>query len=793
MGHRTFVTLGCVAMMFATQLASALGLGDITLRSSLNQPLVAEIQLLEVGDLTEAEILVGLASQEDFERVGVDRPFFLTDLRYQVRLGTPRGDVIVVTSRKPVREPYLNFIVQVRWPSGRLLREYTVLMDLPVFSDSPAGAVAPAESDFSDDFSSSDDSAANDDFVPRSEFGEQQVVQDDFVDDTAVADGTYGPVRANDTLWDIAAAARPDQSISIQQTMIAIQSLNPEAFINNNINLLKRGQVLRLPSRDQVRDISLQQANARVAAQNDEWTGGTDSAAQLDARNFTSTAASDLGEPEGRVKLSSPEDAFNASEGRGAGAGDSSTEALENELATTLEQLDKSNKENSELRSKIESLEQQIQTMERMVEVSNNELRSLELSIQKTKEDTAELAANDDVGQLAGDITESLQDDQDEALADEALSGLNDSDSLGSQSEDIATDEAQLANSIASDLASAEDDVAEQVATPTREPAKVISRPVEEKGIVDVVMDNIIFVLAGLLGLGVALFFYISHMRANRDEELEDDELTDMPAFDQPLIADSDAAEERPDDGFEDIDDVFAEDIEPNDKPEDVAAEPQTGDVASEADIYIAYGKYEQAAEMLNKALAEQPENPELHLKLLEVYANQQDVDAFDPQFSKLLALGVEEASERGHQLRSTISGVSDFGADDLSNDGFASDQLEIPSEDERTVLQEDRTVLQDRQELEDLDLGADLSDDDSLQDFDLEADLAGDLEGDLDLELGVDADETTDLEHELDLDLGMPETENPDLDNDLDLGEFETDNFGVSRFRSKDSSSALP
>jgi len=119
MGHRVSVMLSGLALLFASQLASALGLGDITLKSSLNQPLVAEIKLLEVGDLSEAEILVGLASQEDFKRIGVDRPFFLTNLRYNVTLGTPRGDLIVVTSNKAVREPFLNFVVQVRCSCGR--------------------------------------------------------------------------------------------------------------------------------------------------------------------------------------------------------------------------------------------------------------------------------------------------------------------------------------------------------------------------------------------------------------------------------------------------------------------------------------------------------------------------------------------------------------------------------------------------------------------------------------------------------------------------------------------------
>ncbi|MBX2858007.1 MAG: LysM peptidoglycan-binding domain-containing protein, partial [Cellvibrionaceae bacterium] len=640
MGHRTFVTFGCVAMMFVSQAAFALGLGDITLRSSLNQPLVAEIKLLEVGDLTEAEILVGLASQEDFERVGVDRPFFLSDLAYQVRLGTPRGNLIVVSSRKPVREPYLNFIVQVRWPSGRLLREYTVLMDLPVFSDQSSGAVAPAQSGNSIGEREEPESLASGDRFASGSSRDVQPAQEipaqnDFVSDggSGAGSGTYGPVKANDTLWDIAARARPNSNTSIQQTMIAIQSLNPEAFINNNINLLKRGQVLRLPDSGQVRDISLQQANARVAQQNSEWTGsGAENQAQLDARNFSSVGVGESKDPEGRVKLSSPDNAFDASEGRGSGAGDSSAEALENELAITLEQLDKSNRENSELRSKIESLEEQIATMERMVEVSSEDLRALELSIEKTSQQNAALdAANqnraDEEAQLAGDIAEDISDRlqadlQSEVSSDDNFARVD--DEVDTQSSDVALDEAQLADSIASDLSVTDDEasVQETVVTRADEAPETISGSADQRGFVGMLMDNIIYIAAVVFALGIGAFFFISHNRANRDEELDDDdELLQMPAFDEPLVAQQDTAEEDPAAGFEDIDDVFAEeDAEPLDRAfGEENPEPQTGDVASEASIYIAYEKYEQAAEMLKKALVDQPDNTDLHLKLLEV------------------------------------------------------------------------------------------------------------------------------------------------------------------------------
>ncbi|MEJ2532355.1 MAG: hypothetical protein P8Y92_11190 [Halioglobus sp.] len=114
----------------------ALGLGELTLESFLNEPLRAKVDLLDVGGLHEDQIRIRLATREDFDRLGVDRAYFLTSLKFDVSLDDNGKASIRVSSEEPVLEPYLDFIVEARWPSGRLLREYTVLVDPPVFDTS---------------------------------------------------------------------------------------------------------------------------------------------------------------------------------------------------------------------------------------------------------------------------------------------------------------------------------------------------------------------------------------------------------------------------------------------------------------------------------------------------------------------------------------------------------------------------------------------------------------------------------------------------------------------------------
>ena len=123
-------------------LASALGVGDYTLKSYLNQPLDLEIGLIQTKDLTPDEVIANVASQEEFDRAGIERVFFLQDIHFEVVPKPGGGMTIVAHTSKPVTEPFLNFLLEVRWPQGRMLREYTVLLDPQVYKAGAAPAAA---------------------------------------------------------------------------------------------------------------------------------------------------------------------------------------------------------------------------------------------------------------------------------------------------------------------------------------------------------------------------------------------------------------------------------------------------------------------------------------------------------------------------------------------------------------------------------------------------------------------------------------------------------------------------
>jgi len=429
-----------IAALLLPSGAHALGLGEIEIQSALNQRLDAEIPLRGVPAGQGGEIDVSLASEEAFENVGLDRPFALTRLRFAVKQRDGGDYYVHVTSPKSIVEPFLSFLVEVDWAGGNLLREYTVLLDPPVFTseDDPersgGGTTDTARtSDANDDAgvtgevergtasSQTDADAAADD--TRSASGSGQTGSDDGSDKpvfleveereeraraeadagsaagsgggstsrSAGAPGQYGPVGDGETLWSIASRLNSGD-MTVQQMMIALLRYNPDAFRGNNVNRLKKGYVLRVPDADRVTAVSAQRALAEVRAQNGVWQE-----MQLGVRSGTSVAASeqgtgDTGSPSAAGAGSDDAelsivgaDEGGASSDEAASATGSSSEDESEKLQLAREQLESTRLEKEELESRVAELEQTVSKMEKLLEVRDerlsalqNELRELE-------------------------------------------------------------------------------------------------------------------------------------------------------------------------------------------------------------------------------------------------------------------------------------------------------------------------------------------------------------------------------------------------------------------------------
>lgn len=393
----------CALVALASETAYGLGLGKLELRSALNQQFDAEIELTGIGGLENDEIIPSLASPADFQRVGIERAHLLTDLRFSV-VATPNGGkALKVTSTRPVVEPFLNFLVEVLWPSGRILREYTVLLDPPVFGEA---GIRPIEAPITDVAPQRGTAATS----PRQTQTPAQTPRPTTaarptgrLDEGTASDGEYGVTGPGDTLWAIAAKVRPDNSVTVQQTMLAIQRANPRAFINNNINLLKAGHVLRIPDRAEIAEEAVASAVREVRVQNEEFEAYRGGQTQLDASRRQPAERTDGSgsADQGELRLVASD---RATAGERAGTGnDPRAEELSNSLSVAQEDLDRARRANSEMNLRLDDLSGQIETLNEIVKLKDDQLAALRAELQRVQ------AAGDAAPAAAPSRTESSE------------------------------------------------------------------------------------------------------------------------------------------------------------------------------------------------------------------------------------------------------------------------------------------------------------------------------------------------------------------------------------------------
>lgn len=550
-----------LVMMVLSVTALGLGLGDINTRSALNQAFNADLELLSVDPAEIDALRVRLASPEDFERAGVDRPFFLAGLKFTPMLDEAGKPVIRVTSRDPIREPFLNFLVEVNWPKGRLVREYTVLLDPPTTTDRrppqvqrvdvrPVSPAAPA---------------------PMPAAAKSAPAQ---------LPAQYGPVKADETLWGIASKLRPDGA-SLMQSIMAIYKANPDAFVGGDINRLKRGRILRIPVRDEVLSLTRREASAAYQAAQQHMSAAKTAAEPARAPAEKSAAPAGASEEDAKLRIATARP-----EGEGtAGAGDDdatgkTTAELNNALMLAREDAESARQESEYLRNRVESMEQQLALLrQRMLNIKDEELAQVQ----------AQLGANA------------------EAPAAEAPSA-----------------EAPAAPV-------AESEPAAQQAEPA-EPAP----PGLQQRIMDMLGANTALVgggAAAILALIVLLLLLrrrgaeAAAMPAKPAQDIEAEDL-----LEESILMDIGSAE-GPAAGAHEAapagnDTSFLSEFSPSDMNA-LADDTTEVDPVSEADVYIAYGRYEQAEDLLKQALSREPARMALKFKLLEVYYANRDAAAY--------------------------------------------------------------------------------------------------------------------------------------------------------------------
>ncbi|HET7649128.1 MAG TPA: FimV/HubP family polar landmark protein [Gammaproteobacteria bacterium] len=332
--------LVCV-LTFATALAmplaaSALGLGEIKLNSALNQDLNADIQIVGAASDELDSLQVKLASQAQFQQAGIDYPAVLSNLRFQVVRKADGTAYLHVTSPGPIREPFLDFLIDANWDNGELLREYTVLLNPPNFETptkaaaSKPAVAAPAPSPTATLIAPETPKAAPAapptaaptpapapaETTPMPAQPAPSPAPTAIVSAPAASKlGTdYGPIHRGETLSEIAGKLRPD-SVTLNQMMVAIYRANPEVFMHN-INRMKAGYVMRIPSLGDIQAITVSEANSEVRTQIQDWRASRGLATSKPEKAESAAPA---------LQLVAPSSAAETAENQVPGAGESAT------------------------------------------------------------------------------------------------------------------------------------------------------------------------------------------------------------------------------------------------------------------------------------------------------------------------------------------------------------------------------------------------------------------------------------------------------------------------------------
>ncbi len=774
-----FVAGMATSLMLASSNVHALGLGVLDVQSNLDQPLNGTITInLSPGDDLNT-LTAQVASREEFESLGVDYPEYLQNIKLVVDR-TGEGAVLRVNSNGVViKEPFIHFLVKVSWSGGNFLREYTALIDPPVYA-------AETPKSFSQPKSVGTDQSYADQEEPVSSYEETATPTVEEVDNSIASDSStssgsgslptdasYGPVEAGESLSLIAQELqRQVPDLSIYSIMKVLFEENPNAFIDNNINGLIKGSILNIGDLNQIRATEVESARAFFQAQLADWNPNSlisrrDSDSGIGVTNDTyDSGASDSGASSNSASDAQDNFQIGSSTETGsfvsASTGDSSEGevlALRDEITQLQGSLASSELENQELSERIAILESQLEDMNRLMSLSveNADLAVLEKTLAENAEaktqlenqaDTAldEFTADDgiiddtlagvdaavdgvvdsidgvDVAEPAGNVDDILNE-----FLDDSAEGV-DGDALVADSNDTLNEDGLLEDGILTDgdeldSESVIEEITDQDELAVAEPVKpaVVTPAVKETSLLDK-FGGIVPVLSGLGGTllvgGLALFFI---RRRKADEEFEISMLS-IESNSQSIDVDTKSGQSASLSSTVSTSTSEHGDTEAGDEPidketsfltvysdSDAVVQADEVDPIAEADVYIAYGRDEQAEEVLLDGVVNYPDRVDVKHKLLGLYHKNENKEGFERVAEELYAQRDSVSNEAWQE-------ISDMGKDllpdnplfalsgaDLEAVGKAS--VEINEEQEGTSTEDEALIFDTVDESADADI----------------------------------------------------------------------------------------
>lgn len=615
-------------MLMASLPAFAAGLGKLTVTSTLGQPFRGEIDLLAVDKKDLGSIRARFASFEAFKEANIERSPVLSAMRFSVEQKKNGDPYLKITSSKPVDEPFLDMLIELDWPAGRLVREYTILLDPPGYGEAQAEVAPVAAPVVKSAVSAVPAQAAAVSAQPadtptgaiKPEIRASIPLDKKLLaKEEAKAQESYGPIRKGENLSGIASALKPE-GVSLEQMLVALFQSNKQAFAGNNMNRLKAGQILRVPEAGQVEEVKTNEAAKQVKAHSADWhvyrqklaaAVAEAKPAQEDvARQAVSGKITTAVEDKATAAKESATDVLKLSKSEGLGGakpaaavgGGKDMQAMKGQIQAMQEEATAKEKAIKEANQRISDLEKNIKEMQKLLELKNQNMADLQKQAAATKATPTALPA-------PAPAVPAAAKPEEKPAAPAA--------------------EQKVAAAVAEKAPVAE----EKPAVKPQKPKPVlVEQKKPEASLLDEAMENPLYLgggAAAILLLGLLGAKAVVARRRRSVSSFEDSVMThgDLKA-NTALGGTSGGKIDTNDTSFlTDFSQAGLGSIDTNEV-----------DPIAEAEVYMAYGRDAQAEEILKEALIKDPNRHEIRLKLLEIYAGRKNLNAFEAVAGEMYA-----------------------------------------------------------------------------------------------------------------------------------------------------------
>ncbi|MDO4768906.1 MAG: FimV/HubP family polar landmark protein [Brachymonas sp.] len=622
-----------VAACIGTE-AHALGFGRMKVQSALGQPLRAEVELI---DAKSSNLRAGMAAPAVYAQKGLDYGQTVKGIRASVRKLPNGRAVLVLSSDAPINDPFVDVVLQASDGSGSVTRDFSLLLD-PPSTPAPVNVVEPATP------RAATRAPAVVKPAPRAERmnlppvdGEASAEAPAPARRKRAAAASRGRsrsgavrVRRGDTASEIAVRNRPAH-VSLDQMLVALQRANSHAFINGNVNLLKSGVVLKMPSAAEARAVPAAEARAIIVAQSEDFRAYRGQLARSPMAQTVPSAQQSGGKVQSRVEdtktspVSAPDTLTISKAEVKPGS------ATEQRMAEAMQKRDNINRAD-ELNKNLSDLKNI------SAEVAASAQPGTPPAVVPPTAGKGNAPASGASGVVAP-VVASVETAASQAVA--AASGA------ASAAVVAASDSAKTVEQVASEAVRAASRAASAAVTPSKKPvAPPPPPPMEEPSFFESLTDNpLVLGGLGLAALGGLGYLLVRRRRQNQQDP-ESGSLFPESNYEPDSFfhvsggKDVDTSEATTASG--------ASSVNPSSmlySPSQLDADADVDPVA-EADVYLAYGRDIQAEEILKDALLKHPDNVSIHAKLLEVYARRRDVKAYAQAATELKRLTQGEGAE---------------------------------------------------------------------------------------------------------------------------------------------------